>query len=444
MGMFKICRDRQLCDGFSEAHAPLRVKLFRYLFLQAGVVLAGVLLLVLAAFFPQRLVDQNIISSAAVFEEEGTYPVIGGRGRSSQLDNYSDALILQGSASLNASEIGTILTNPYYYTTGPAVDFPAFASEKDTLPVTGHYIRYWQGFRVVVRFLLMFIPYAQIRHVIAFAFLMLFSASLILVSQKLDLRAGLFYALSVIIMSPQVICNSLQYSACFLMAFLFMLFIPAFIKKGLLYEYFMFCGMTTMYFDFYTSPLLTLGYPLVFAVLLCTREKPLWKEACKASLAWLVGYGFMWIAKLALVTVFTDLNGFQDGFSSFSARVGLVRPDHVKEYYNLFTMIRKLVSVICENRLVTVFWGVALLFLTGKMTVSVIRHSDQRKALLSYAPLWLPVAVMVIWYMIAVQPTTIHFYFQYRNIGMAIWAVFMYVTLPPWPVHAPNTKVRSV
>ena len=74
---------------------------------------------------------------------------------------------------------------------------------------------------------------------------------------------------------------------------------------------FMILGMTTMFFDFYTAPLITLGLPLL-GWLICdnysAHPAPVKKQALwslKALAVWFGSYVSMWLTKLVLTEVFT-------------------------------------------------------------------------------------------------------------------------------------------
>ena len=84
--------------------------------------------------------------------------------------------------------------------------------------------------------------------------------------------------------------------------------------------------MLTMYFDFYTSPTVVFGYPLVFMLIMDIKngEKIKCCRIIRNAVVWLIGYVMMWLAKLTLTTIFTGYNGLQNGLKAFSQRVGII------------------------------------------------------------------------------------------------------------------------
>ncbi len=107
----------------------------------------------------------------------------------------------------------------------------------------------------------------------------------------------------------------------------------------------MILGMATMFFDFYTTPLLTLGLPLL-GLLICqsySKNPPTAKAMLMQSLKlmgiWFVSYFMMWITKLVLTSVFTDQNAFASAWGA--ARIG----SRVKDARSCSAMI-KLAAII--------------------------------------------------------------------------------------------------
>ena len=82
-------------------------------------------------------------------------------------------------------------------------------------------------------------------------------------------------------------------------------------------------GIATQFFDFYTTPLITYAIPVLLLLLCKEYSSCRWLTLIKTAAAWAYGYVSMWIVKLAATTLFTDTNGFADGFSSLSRRLNI-------------------------------------------------------------------------------------------------------------------------
>ena len=107
-------------------------------------------------------------------------------------------------------------------------------------------------------------------------------------------------------------------------------------------------GMITMYFDFYTVPLITFGLPMIYLCLMfLEREKPIRiKWVLKRFAAWMAGYGLMWIAKLTLTSALTPVNALVQGFGAFAERVGIQKEESLTNYYSVETASKAVGEVI--------------------------------------------------------------------------------------------------
>ena len=237
-------------------------------------VIFAVVLLLVSAFLPQYLIQEHIAESIDLVLFDNENNAIFDRSTGSELDVFTDILMLRTSLTTNDNYLGSILTNPVYTYDG----YLTWEDNGKTLanlaygePADGvwFYTRYWLGFRAVLRLALTFFTYAQIKRYLSFVFLTLFMAAVCGVSRHTNSRIAFFFALSIILVRPHVMATSMQFTCCFLIAFLAMLLVPWLHRhekwEGL---FFLELGMITMYFDFYTVPLITVGFPLLYLQIL--------------------------------------------------------------------------------------------------------------------------------------------------------------------------------
>lgn len=394
----------------------------------------AVCLLLVGCLIPQELVDNNIQQSIPTFKEEGQYPRIGDKEDSSMLDNFTDCLILMESSSMCYTDLQSIFSNPLYFDKDPVAEFPSFIGSREKGNPTGYYVRYWMGFRTPVRVLLAFMNYSQIRKFLSWVIFGLFIILTLFISFYTDVRTGLVFALSMIFIKPQVLCNSLQFSCCFILALLALLFIPLVIRKGKEVPFFFLLGMLTMYFDFYTSPLVVLGYPFIFMILLETDERPKIKLSMLSILGWGIGYGTMWLIKLLCATLFTSVNGFANGFNSFAARVGIIKRNDLIEYYGIKKAFGALIRVTLPYTLSRIVACIIIVCMVIVLIICIIYNRLRYDQCVKYMTLIFPVIVIFLWYMVAAQPTAIHAYFQYRNLSIAIFSGVMFYSLLIYPL----------
>jgi len=386
--------------------------------------------LLLGACLPQQPIDANVLASAEAMVEDGSYPLMADKSFASMLDVTTDALILAESKATTIRHPETILTNPRFDGRSDTVsDLLAYASD-DTMQPTGYYVQYWMGFRPVIRLLLCFLDYYQILRYTAVAFFLLFAAVMCSLAKRAGTGAAFLFALSIIFVRPHVIAVSLQFSCCFLIAFAAMLLVPK-IHKNRKWEslFFLELGIVTQYFDFYTTPIVTFGLPMLYLYLLGCREQdaPGGKRIGTNVAAWLAGYGLMWLAKLALTSLLTDANGLGQGLSAFAGRVGIEKTPGMESYYNPLAAIRAVFVSLYSDRegKLILFAAVAIAFVLLAYRFLKDRHTLREAA--KHWQLVFIAALPVIWFMLSAQPTVNHHWFQYRGIAVSFWAALLWL-----------------
>lgn len=396
-------------------------------------VFLAVLLLLLGACLPQAPIDSHVRASAEVMAREGDYPVMADRSYASILDYVTDALILMESKSTSIADPETIFTNPQYQY--PQEDdstvLDLYQYSVDSNPEsTKYYVQYWMGFRPLMRLMLCFFDYYQILRYIAVAFFVLLAAVMCSIANRAGTKTAFLFALSMILVRPHVVAVSLQFSCCFLIAFLAMLAVP-WIHRHAKWEslFFLELGILTQYFDFYTTPILTFALPMTYLYILKSQDQQavsLKNLGCN-GLSWCAGYGLMWLAKLVLTSLFTPVNALAQGFASFCGRIGIEKVSGMESYYSPIAALRAVfVSLYSDSTgKLVLFAAAAVTFLV--LLVRFLRDKHQPKELLNHWQLLIIAALPVIWFIAAAQPTANHHWFQYRSIAASFWAGFQYL-----------------
>ena len=408
----------------------IKHRFWRYVFWFLGTVAAGILLLLLCACLPQGPIDAHVRDAAEALGNEGCYPAVFDRAPSACLDNYTDAIMMDVSRGTNRSALSTILTNPVHHGEKDPVEALAdYAAQPADSPAAFYYPRYWMGFRVVTRTALVFFNYLQIRRYLGFSLLLLALLTVLSVAKETGPRAAFFFGLSFLLMRPQVICQSLQFSCCFFLALFGMLLIP-WVRKRPEREgiFFLVLGSITMYFDFYTAPLLSYGFPMVYLCLLAARDgtRLSWKRVLGDFGIWLGGYVLMWLTKLTLTTVFTSENAFESGFSTFRMWVGGAGEGPRATPWQALNAVRHAITGDTPGAVVWVLGlGCGVLFLLWR----TVRGKTDPGALRRHGELLLLALLPLLWFAAAAKPSTVHAWFQYRSIAVSFWALGAWLSL---------------
>lgn len=418
---------------------------FRYISVFALAVCLAMVLLLLASCVPQQLVDRHVEESAQLMMQDGLYPTIFDKADTSRLDTWSDAIILAQCKAMTIDRWETVLTNPMYETAAqnPVVSLYDYTQMHDPQP-TSFYARYWMGFRSVYRVLLSFLNYYQILRYLAVIVMVLWAAAICSVARHTDVKKAFLFSVSIILIRPQIVVMSIQYSCCFLIAFCAMLAVPWVAKRpehqGL---FFFVIGIATMYFDFYTTPALTFGLPMVYLYLLDPEGNNGTRVSIPQVLKWIafwaVGYLGMWLAKLLLTSLLTDVNGLANGLNSMMARLGVQKSTGSEDTYRFLGAVRAVWFALYSDKdgeIVLLLLGVSGItaFLVG-----CFRRKVSIRAMWKHNTLVFLAAIPIVWMLAAPHVTYIHYWFQYRSIALTFWSAGLYCLL-----LFENNKVQTI
>ena len=413
----------------------------RYVLAFLIIVAVACALLYAAGLIPQAALKQHMLETMDQLQIEGVNPGVlyAGHPRSS-LDNYSESRILLHSYYMDTkSSAAAVLSNPGWEPANFNKDMlfseMRAAVASDASPNLT-YTRYWMGFRAVVRPLLLLMNYMDARQLIQWTFLLLLGAVSLQLYRRTNsfwIALGFVFALSQL--NPIVISGCFQYSACFLIAMVGML--VALTSRFRAFSAQMLCfvlGAATQYFDFYTAPILTFGLPMLALLLRkqynTTDDFRLGKTSklvLTAFAAWMAAYLAMWLAKLALTAALTSENAFVDAFSRVRAWVfepaagGTVASMIPLALFYCAINLVDLVPLALEG---------ALLIGYG---IRVIRIRPQRRVWHEQLVYLLVALLPLLWIVAAAKPAYDHMYFQYRGLGVTLYAGILFLLGTAFP-----------
>ena len=307
-----------------------RRDLGRALLLIALSALLGTGLLILSEFLPAEPMDRNLSRSADIFQATGKYPNLH-TWCSSKLDNYSDAIMLLMAGNVSSEHPVDHAMMSYHGIMGefdPVQIFVKHYIEGKEYEGYEPYSRYWHGYGVIYRLLLLFLDYHRIRQLN-----LALQLGLILLLCVLMVRLGkrgrgmiLPLLISYGMLPPAVMGLNLEYSLGFYVSMLSVLALLILGIRGKIrekeYLVLLFAGICTAYWDVLTYPMAALGLPMVAAFFLEPEEKPgrALVRMIRLGFFWGLGYGLMWVLKWVIGTALTGRNVFEDGISTFLLR----------------------------------------------------------------------------------------------------------------------------
>lgn len=390
--------------------------------------LAGATMLMLMInLLPTDGMKKNITESVKVMEREGDYHEVLPGVISSRLDNFTDSIMLVSSAHRESTSLIERAMNIYrvrYEGKTPSETLVSYGNGEEGYS-TGVYSRYWHGYQIFLKPLLMFFNYQEIRYLnICLQFILIFAIATELVRREMKIYI-IPYFFMIFSLMPVSIGLSLQFSSIFYIAngavYVLLRWWEVLKQKHQFLLFFMIAGMLTSFMDFLTYPLVTLGVPIVFYFLLSSKDAFLQNliKLIKYSIIWAVGYIGMWVGKWVIGSVLLRKNIITDAIDALLNRTSSETADTTFTHWDV--VIRNL-DAMFGTPIKILFIG-TLVFLVIFLVVKTIQ--DKRNYFGNYH--YLIVGCMPIaWYIVTGNHSYMHFWFTYRELAILIFSVLMW------------------
>lgn len=407
----------------------------------AGGSILGTLLLTAVYLLPVSPMKENVARSSAIFDYEGVYPQLVQGYKASQLDNCTDAIMLGIAAYSeetadgirNAAALAMDARRVEFRGDDPVRSLNDYANDvegkEERKQVVG-YTRYWHGYLIPLKLLLLFFDYGDIRFLNLFAQFFLTGWLMILMLEKGRKRLLIPFAILICVLNPVAEAMSLQFSSVYYITLVSMLLILRGKEEKMIRcaACFFFCiGVLTSFFDLLTYPLLTLGVPLTLMFLLFEgrmEEKLL--LLVKACCTWGLGYAGMWGCKWLVASILLQRNIFSDAYQQVLLRSSMQSDGSALQWG----------EVIWRNMRVLLRWPYLFLFAGAgivllKKVWGVGLKDKVCSALLFGIPFFLIALIPVIWFCILGNHSYEHYWFTYRALGISCFTLLAYLAELP-------------
>ena len=405
----------------------IRKIFFLYIFL----ISIFTLLLITVFAIPTSAIKNNIVESAKqIQKEELWFQPLG--FYLFQIDNMTDCLMMNINASANSdnpirSSMIVNYSQPYEYgDTGTylkmdetTLDIAENGANEST--IFSDYARYWHGYQVVLRPLLYIFNYNQIRILNYITFFILLSITLLLLYKRLNIIFALTFAATLVLSNIMIVPLAIQFSTCFYIAFIGMILI-LYRKKTIDSKQsailFFSIGAFTSYMDFLTTPILTLGFPLVVLVAI-DKEKERLKTLFTQSFIWLLGYASIWSSKWLIGWILTGENIIDTALACAQQRVGnTIVFGGVEMYMNQFfdiilTKISNMIYPIC----------IAIGIMIALLIFYFYKNRDKVKNFN-----WLVIISLmpIVWFIVMKNHSLQHIFFTWRDFMLTLWCMLIF------------------
>ncbi|WP_367378090.1 hypothetical protein [Enterococcus gilvus] len=356
---------------------------------------------------PNSYLHNNQESSYKLLNSEGMYPSLSSSDwEATRLDNFTDKLMIEKSDKKTSNFLKA-----------------AFSID--------NYPRYWHGYQLLLRPLLVFVSYGTVRQLYSFMTMLLLGLNLYLLAKKKDIFIALSFFMSFYFVRFYALSINMQFSNVFILMLICNIFlmtrsIKEIKNKSFLCTFFV-IGSLTNFTDLLTAPLITLGVPLVtllyFKMKINTLDKTnlvnRFKEVISLSFSWALGYGLTWVSKWILASVILKENIIMDAFDQ-----AIFRTEGSEVYpLNRMSMFKNNVKLILNNFNITVSLTIFIIALI----ILIYNRNKLSRLLLKNSLCFLVIGVLpFIWYFVMANHSQIHYYFTYRTQIISVYAALSF------------------
>ena len=373
-----------------------------------------------AVYLPDGRIKRSVEKSVTMGDIKTDYPRAIVNKEVCRMDTYTDALILnEVYYSSKQSSVNTVMMVPCLGDENNQTEWLQKVVTGTMEPIH-NYPRYWHGTTWLTRWLMLFCGrYANLQLILFYTS----SIALFLLFFFLSKKRKTVLAMALFVSMLLLKCYSAQFSLHLYPVFLiavvaatFSLFIRSHDKQLMLIFV---TGSLTAYFDLMTTPLLTLGVPL----LVILSDKEIQQESlsliCKKifflSLLWGIGFAFTWAAKWVIATWITGTDVIADAIGTSLYRVNGDIP--FMPSYTIWDALYANLSK-CPMGLI-----LALLMALGVMACFVFNKKGIKMAVVYSIVALFP----IVWYVAISNHSAVHCWFTYRLLIVTVAGVMMAV-----------------
>lgn len=365
---------------------------------------------VLSCLLPDRSIKAHIAESAPMMVEEGLYPKAIINMEQCQMDNFTDALIMNQIHSIDRKHpIKSAMQMVRMSEKGSDWDQTGLLLRTvngETLEEQ-HYARYWHGSTLLFRPLFILVDFVTLRHILFIVNSLLIVMLLCVYYPRAGLMKTIALAMSFLVTYGFVMQFSMQFFPVLAITLIGSIIIVNHKESANFGLLFFIVGSLTCYFDLLTTPLLTLGIPLAIMLSMKSNEDFRFKynliEISKIILLWGLGFAFTFFTKWALASLILGQNIFADAYE-----VSLYRME-AEDFTRWGALTRN--------------FGMLNLWIIGLAALVLLLFSLINRQKISYkkAVLFLLIGLMpYVWYLLLANHSYVHWWFTYRLQAISV------------------------
>lgn len=376
--------------------------------------------LIVVNLIPRKYIEKNVIDSVDIIKAEGNFPKVKFT-YNYLLDNYTDALMINTAYSVDSNEpVKSAILMRRNYRPNEGLELEKIDNENNTINNLNEtlegtnttyyeYSRYWHGYMMYLRPLLVLFNYSQIRVILQLLIIVISIILMYVVYKYINISTSIATLFMLIVANFYFIGMSLQYSSVFIIMLFSSIYITVRYKKiKRVYDVFFIIGMLTSFFDLLTTPLLTLGIPVIYYIILRNKEnKQTLKSLFITMISWGLGYGVMWASKW----IISDCICQTGTISRALQKITLLSTDTNQVNPRILEVFNKNIMFVNAT------------FVATLIAVTILLTLMNRKNIKQKIPYIIVAALPFIWYMLIKNHSFIHARFTWRNLLLTIFVL---------------------
>lgn len=318
----------------------------------------------------------------------------------------------------------------------PEDSLKAFCAGQDTGGMYLHeYSRYWHGYLVYLKPLLLVFSWKQISVIGVLLQLLLMAVMTGVAVQKKQSGVAVVTAVGFLFMKPLLVLVSLTMTVCWIIvlaALLFMLLKNDWLRERKLYpEYFLAVGILTSYFDFLTYPVVTLGFPLCAFFLInesrvvrgrseaFTVLKDMLQRLIGYSVCWGIGYAGMWAMKWIIADLTLHTGTIKDAIWSIIGRTEAIggRPRFNGGFYVIGLNLQE------YDHMIYPVMAAVIALVSLVLIIMACRKRGAGPVLVEMIPYLTIFCIPFVWIIAVQHHSALHARFTFRILAVAVMAV---------------------
>ncbi|NFG28048.1 hypothetical protein FC777_13125 [Clostridium botulinum] len=397
---------------------------------------------IMACSIPSQYVQKNIEKSMIQINRAGLYPVLPLLGANDdweynaygQVDFFTELININSAYTIDSKHpIIESMRNPYGALKGheynPNLNLNSTINNENEIIIEAP--QYWWGSMFIFRLLFSFLTYDEIIILLQLMFYSLLTLVLLEINKLFGKKAVFVFLIGILLINIMVVPFIINFSMSFIVGLISLLLV---LKnhnniENVYYYIIILAGVLTAFFDWMSTPLISLLLPTIFTLISLYNKNELRshlkgvKVVVFSGIAWGLSYAFMLISKWILSAIILKNNIMDIVGVRISENLNNESFSFIE--YTLNTFKRNL-----KNLLIFKFeYGhIALIIFFVFMIVTFIIYRKSIKELSLSSSLILVSLIPFAWFLVFRGHTYTHFWFTYRSIlGSIIAILFAYI-----------------